>query len=64
VASGNNAIFLFEIPIHIITEKASKKLKEKCRFRYLSEDYGPQFVLTIASSKRLYKNFREKLNLK
>ncbi len=48
----------------MIIFNVSKKLKEKCRFRYLSEDYGPQFVLTIASSKRLDKEFRQKLNLK
>jgi hypothetical protein len=64
VADGENAIFLFEVPVKIIITNVLEKLKEKCRFRYLSQDYGPLFVLTIASSKRLDKQFRQKLNLK
>jgi hypothetical protein len=64
VAEGENAIFLFEVPIRMIITKALRKLKEKCRFRYLPQDYGPIFYLTIASSKRLDKTFRDKLNLR
>jgi hypothetical protein len=64
VAEGENAIFLFEVPIHMIITKALRKLKEKCRFRYLSQDYGPKSHLTIASSKRLDVKFRQKLNLR
>jgi hypothetical protein len=41
VASGKTAIFLFEVHIKMIISNVSQKLKEKCRFRYLSEDYGP-----------------------
>jgi hypothetical protein len=63
VAEGESAIFLFEVPIHMIITKALRKLKE-CRFRYLPQDYGPNFYLTIASSKRLDKRFRDKLNLR
>jgi hypothetical protein len=64
VADGENAIFLFEVPIKTIITNVSEKLKQKCRFRYLSQDFGPQLALTIASSKRLDKEFRQKLNLK
>jgi len=64
VADQQNAMFLFEVPLKVIISKESKKLKEKCRFRYLSEDYGTFFALTIASSTRLNKQFRDKLNLK
>jgi hypothetical protein len=64
VAYGENAIFLFEVPIHMIITKALRKLKEKCRFRYLPQDYGQKFYLTIASSKRLDVKFRHKLNLR
>jgi hypothetical protein len=64
VAAGENAIILAEIPISMCIINAMKKLKEKCRFRYLPEDYGPKFILTIASSRRLDKEFREKLNLR
>jgi hypothetical protein len=64
VAERENAIFLFEVPIHAIITKALKNLKEKCRFRYLSQDYGPKSHLTIASSKRLDVKFRQKLNLR
>jgi hypothetical protein len=64
VAEGENAIFQSEVPIHMIITKALRKLKEKCRFRYLPQDYGPIFHLTIASSKRLDKTFRDKLNLR
>jgi len=39
VASGENAIFLFDVPIKMIISNVSKNLKEKCRFRYLSQDY-------------------------
>ncbi len=64
VAAGENAIFLAEVPISLIVINAMKKLKEKCRFRYLPQDYGSKFILTIASSRRLDKEFREKLNLR
>jgi hypothetical protein len=64
VAEGENAIFLFEVPTHMIITKALRKLKEKCRFRYLPQDYGSKFYLTIASSKRLDVKFRHKLNLR
>jgi len=64
VADQQNAMFLFEVPLKAIISKESKKLKEKCRFRYLSEDYGTFFALTIVSSTRLSKQFRDKLNLK
>jgi hypothetical protein len=64
VAEGENAIFLFEVPIHMLITKALRKLKEKCRFRYLPQDYGPKSYVTIASSKRLDVKFRHKLNLR
>jgi len=64
VSNQQNALFAFEVPIKIIISKASKKLKEKCRFRYLPEDYGLLSSLTIASSMRLNKKFRDELNLK
>jgi hypothetical protein len=64
VAFGENAIFWFEVPIKIIITNASQKLKQNCRFRYLPEDYGTQIMLTIASSVRLNKQFRQKLNLR
>ncbi len=64
VTFGENAIFWFEVPIKIIITNASQKLKENCRFRYLPEDYGTQIMLTIASSVRLDKQFRKKLNLR
>ena len=64
VADGQNAIFLFEGLISIIISDAQKMLKDKCRFRYLPEEFGSSFQMTIASSKRLVKQFREKLNLR
>jgi hypothetical protein len=36
-----------------------KKLKENYRFRYLPEDYGPKFTLTIASSRTLEKELKK-----
>jgi hypothetical protein len=50
VAEGENAIFLFEVSIKMIISNVPKKLKEKCRFRHLPQDYEPQFAFTIASS--------------
>jgi hypothetical protein len=64
VAAGESAILLFEVPIHIMITNALKKLRENCRFRYLPEDYGQKFSLTIASSKRLGVKFRHKLNFR
>jgi len=64
VAAGESAILLFEVPIHIMITNALKKLRENCRFRYLPEDYGQKFSLTIASSKRLDVKFRHKLNFR
>jgi hypothetical protein len=64
VAAGKSAIFLFEVPVHTIITNGLKKLKEKCKFRYLSEDYGRKFSLTIASSKRLDVKFRHKLDFR
>jgi hypothetical protein len=64
VTTGENAIFIYEVPAKMIIINALQELKENCRFRYLPEDYGPKYSLTIASSKRLDKQFREKLNLR
>jgi hypothetical protein len=64
VAAGENAIFIYEVPAKTIVNNVVNELKEKCRFRYLPEDYGRKFPLTVASSKRLDKQFREKLNLR
>ncbi len=64
MAAGENAIFIYEVPAKMIIINALQELKENCRFRYLPEDYGPKFSLTVASSKRLDKQLREKLNLR
>jgi hypothetical protein len=64
VAAGENAIFIYEVPAKMIINNVVQELKENCRFRYLPEDYGSKFSLTVASSKRLDKKFREKLNLR
>jgi hypothetical protein len=64
VAAGGNAIFIYEVPAKTIINNVVHELKENCRLRYLPEDYGPKFSLTVASSKRLDEEFREKLNLR
>ena len=63
-ANKENAIFNFEVPIKVIISKASKMLGNKCRFRYLAEDFGVSTSLTIGSSMRLNKVFRDELNLR
>ena len=64
VSNGENAIFLFEVPIKTIITQSSKMLGNKCKFRFLPEDFGAFMALTIAMSKRLNKLFRHELNLR
>jgi hypothetical protein len=64
VAAGENAIFIYEVIAKTIINNVLQELKENCRFRYLPQDYGPTISSTVASSKRLDKEFREKLNLR
>ena len=64
VSNGENAIFLSEIPLKVVIIKFSELLGNKCKFRFLPEDYGSFAALTIAMSKRLNKAFRHELNLR
>ena len=64
VSIGEFSIFLFEVPIKTIISQSSKMLGNKCKFRFLPEDFGSFLALTIAMSKRLNKLFRHELNLR
>ena len=61
---GRSAIFLYEVPLRSIAMIHSKSLEPNTKFRFINERYGNPYILTIASSRKLPKEFRDQLNLK
>lgn len=61
---GRTAFFLFEVPLKMIAIIHRNSLKTNTKFRFLDERFGPPFLATVATSKKLPKSFRDQVNLK
>ena len=61
---GRSALFLYEVPLKQMAINFQEFLKPNAKFYFIRERYGHPFVLTIASSIRLEKMFKRKLNFR
>ena len=62
VSEGKSAMIFFKVPIKFTVIKHSIYLKTNTKFRFMNERPGIPFMRTIAMSRRLDKQFRDKLN--
>ena len=64
VSYGRSAMFLYEVPLKMIASLHLKSLKPNTKFHFMQDQFDKPFILTVASSKRLDKKFRDQLNLR
>ena len=64
VADGKSAIFMVVVPLKWLSIVFAKHLKPNTKFHFIAERYRNPFILTLASSRRLTKKFRDQLNLR
>ena len=61
---GRAVMFAFEVPLKYIAAKHLKRLKPNTKLRFIKERYKTPSLLTVASSRRLPKMFRDQINLR
>ena len=64
VSQGKTAIFFYEIPLKQLAIAHQDYVNKSIRLRFIEERYDNPFRLTIATSRRLPKTFRDQLNFR
>ena len=64
VSYGRSALFSYEVPLKTATILHAHHLKNDTKLRFLQEEFGPPYLLTVGSSRKLPKKFRGQLNLR
>ena len=61
---GRSAMFLFEVPLKMMSILYSNYLKPNTKFRFIEERFANPFIHTFAMSRRLSQTFRRQINLR
>ena len=59
-----SAMFLYEVPLKMMSIFHSNYLKPNTKFRFIGERFGNPFIQTVAMSRRLSQTFRRQINLR
>ena len=59
-----NAIFFYEVPLKLLVIKNRPRLKKNIKFRFIKERFALPYLLTVATTTRFDKTFRQKVNLR